>query len=279
VRALCDDLDPPERALATGDAVERDRIRALRERRRDVALAGRYRVQIAPERLVFTYDGEERRLSLSQRSWLAAASGALRLWTVADEGLPVAASAGAAKHIVGAAARGALTVVLTFDLPDDDEVSCAHPAGSRAWALGVAPFSWELRERGRALARGGEGGDRPVVGAGALPHVDVAEPIGELGGRDLRAAIAARTKDLEGCYRRALSVAPALDGSVVAELDLGGDAGVPRGVRIAIDSLQDEAMLGCVTRVLAATAFPIGRDSVAAIPIHFELDAPSAEDR
>src|SRR5919199_1372468 len=121
----------------------------------------------------------------------------------------------------------------------DGGVGCAPPAGSRAWVLGVEPFSWELRERGRTLARGGEGGDRPVVTTGALPHVDVAEPIGELGGRDLRAAIAARTKDLEGCYRRALSVVPALDGSVVAELDLGGDAGVPRGVRIAIDSLQD----------------------------------------
>jgi hypothetical protein len=279
VRALCDVLDPPERALAAGDAVEQDRMRALRERRHDAALAGRYRVQIAPERLVFSYDGEERRLRLSQRGWLVAARGALRLWTVVDEGLPVAASPGAAKHIVDAAARKTLTVVLTFDLPDDDEVSCAHPAGSRAWALGVEPFSWELRERGRTLARGGEGGDRPVVTAGALPRVDVAEPIGELGGRDLRAAVTARTKDLEGCYRRALRVAPALDGSVVAELDLGGDAGVPRGVRIAIDSLQDEAMLGCVTRVLAATAFPTGRDSVAAIPIHFELDAPAAGER
>src|SRR5919199_2230078 len=191
VRILCDVLDPPERALGAGDAVGRDRLRALRERRRDAALAGRYRVQIAPERLVFSYDGEARRLSLAQRSWLVAARGALRLWTVVDEGLPVDASAAAAKHIVDAAGRKALTVVLTFDLPDDEEVSCAHPAGSRAWVLGVEPFSWELRERGRTLARGGEGGDRPVVTAGALPHVDVAEPIGELGGRDLRAPLAA----------------------------------------------------------------------------------------
>jgi hypothetical protein len=280
VRALCDALDPAERVARGRDAVERGRAQAEHEARREAALAGIYRVRIAPERIVFaTYDPEERRLALSDRAWLTAAGGALHVWMVSDAGLPVAAEPAVAARIVEAAASRTLALTLTFELPVDDEVTCAHPAGSRAWALGVEPRGWELAEHGALLARGGEGSDRPLVTAdqGATPRVDVAEWVGDA--RGVRGAVADRAPDLERCYRRALAVDPALDGTLVAELDLGGEGGAPRSVRIAVDSVQDDVMLACVTGVLARTAFPRGADALATIPIHFELQAPDADAR
>jgi hypothetical protein len=277
VRTLCETLDPPERAPLAGDVVERSRALADREVKREGALAARYQVKIAPERLVFAeYDRDRGELSLSDRAWLTTARGALRVWMLEDRGLPVTAEPGLAERIVKAAARKALTLTLTFDLPDDDEVACAHPAGSRAWALGVEPFGWEYSADGRVLARGGEGRDRPMVSAaqGAVPRVEVSDPIGAEGAAELRGAVAARSKDLERCYARALAATPDLDGSVVAELDLGGGGGAPRAVRVAIDSVQDPGLTSCVAGVLAATAFPKGPATVAALPIHFELSAP-----
>jgi hypothetical protein len=277
VRALCDALEPPERVTRGRDAVERGRAQAEHEARREAALEGRYRVRVAPERVPFApYDVEERRLELSDRAWLSGAGGALHVWMTADAGLPVTAGPAAAERIVSAAARRALVLTLTFQLPDDDEVMCAHAAGSHAWTLGVEPQAWELAEGGEVLARGGEGSDRPsvTVAHGALPRVEVSEPVGDAAGRELKGAVAGRAGELERCYRRALAADPALDGTLVAELDLSAGAGAPRAVRIAVDSIQDDAMLACVTGVLAATPFPRGAGAVATIPIHFELQAP-----
>jgi hypothetical protein len=277
VRTLCDTLDPPERAAARApDAVQRSRILADREAKRAAALDVRYRVRTAPDRRAFAYDADARELSLSEHAWLWTAGGVLRVWPTEDAALPVPAEAAVAERIVKAAGQGKLTMTLTFGLPDDDEAACAHPAGARRWSLGVEPWSWEYAVDGEVLARGGEGRDRPLVtmAKGALPHVEVAEPVGAGASDDLRSAIAARTRDLERCYRRALAAVPDLDGSVVAEVDLGDGGGAPRAVRVAIDSVQDDGMTACVQGVLAATTFPRGAAALAMVPIHFDLLAP-----
>jgi hypothetical protein len=274
VRALCDALMPSERLLTRGDVVERARAEAAHDARRETALGARYRVRIAADRLRFEeYDPEERQLVLSERAFLAAASGSIQVWPVEDVGLPVTVDEAVARRITQAAARKRLALVLTFALPDDDDVTCGHANGSGRYSLGVEPYRWEYLAGSQVLARGGEGADRPIVtvAEGARPRVSVSDPVG--GGRELRSAVEAREKDLQGCYQRALQQNPGLDGSVVAEVELA--SGAVRSVRLAADSLHDEAMAGCVTGIISQVSFPQGADVRADIPIHFELEAPA----
>jgi hypothetical protein len=277
VRALCDVLVPPERVRARGDAVQRALAVDEHERRRAVALGRRYQIGVAGDRLRFAaYDAEERRLALSERSFLAGAGGALLVWPVdEDRDLAVTVDGVGAQRVMQAAARRQLALVLTFNLPeDDDEVACAHRAGAASWSLGVEPVAWAYVEDGAVLARGGEGSDRPLVTAaqGARARVEVAEPVGE-GGPAVRSALTARVGDLLACYGVALRGRPGLDGSVVVDAELSG--GAARAVRLAVDSLQDEGIAGCVKHVVTTTRFPAVEGRVA-IPIHFRLDAPGA---
>ena len=277
VHALCEALNPSERMIRKGDVVARARAEAEHDARRDVALSGRYRVRISADLLRFAdYDPGEEQLALSKRAVLAAAGGTLRIWPVEDRGLPVTADVAAAQRIMEARARRALALTITFTLPDDDdEVACVHPNGSDRYALGIEPVGWEYVDGEQVLARGGEGSDRPLITAaqGARPRIRVSDPLGG-GGRELRSAVEAREKDLEGCYQRALEQNPGLDGSLVAEVDLGGGAS---SVRIAADSVQDEAMTACVTGVISRVEFPRGQEVRADLPIHFVLEPPPAE--
>lgn len=275
VRALCEALAPSERLLPRGDVVERARAEAAHDARREAALEARYRVEISADRLRFgEYDPDEQQLVLSDRAFLSAAGGSVQVWPVEDAGLPVAVDGAAARRIVQAAAQGRLRLALTFTLPDDADVTCGHANGSSRYSLGVEPFRWEYLDRGQVLARGGEGADRPAVTAaeGARPRVRVSDPLGG-GGRELRSAVQAREKDLEGCYQQALRQNPGLDGSLVAEVELA--RGAARSVRMAADSVQDEAMAGCVTGIISRVAFPEGAEVRADIPIHFELEPPA----
>ncbi len=277
VRALCEALNPSERLIRKGDVVAQARAEAEHDARRDVALSGRYRVGISADRLRFAdYDPGEEQLALSKRAVLAAAGGTLRIWPVEDGGLPVTVDVAAAQRIMEAAARKTLALTIAFTLPDDDdEVACVHPNGSRRYALGIEPVGWEYVDGEQVLARGGEGADRPIVTAaeGARPRIRVSDPLGG-GGRELRSAVEAREKDLEGCYQRALQQNPGLDGSLVAEVEFGRGAS---RVRIAADSVQDEAMTACVTGVISRVEFPRGQEVRADLPIHFILEPPPAE--
>lgn len=280
VRALCEALTPPERApTADRDPVAQGRAAADRTLRRAAALRRRYRVTIPGERLRFApYDPAEGELALSQRSALTGAGGALRLWSTSSDGLPVAVDAAGAGRIAEVASRRELALELTFVLPDDDEdaVACTHPNGSSRYGLGVEPFSWQYVQSGQVLARGGAGAERPLVTAaqGALPRVEIAAPVGA-DGEALQRALQGRAPDLERCYRSALQRDPALDGMLVADLDLAG-AGAPRSVRMGLDSVQDEGLSSCVRNVVAATRFPGAGGGRAQVPIEFSLQAPTA---
>jgi hypothetical protein len=275
VRALCEALVPSERVLTRGDVVQRASAVAAHDSHREAALESRYRVQIAADRLRFgEYDPDEQQLVLSDRAFLSTAGGSLQVWPVEDVGLAVTVDAAAARRIMQAEAAKRLTLALTFALPDDPDITCGHANGSNQYSLAVEPFRWEYLDRGQVLARGGEGSDRPTVtvAEGARPRVRVGDPIGA-GGGALRSAVEARAKDLEGCYQRALQQNPGLDGSLVAEVDLA--SGAARSVRMAADSVQDEAMAGCVNGIISRVAFPEGADVRADIPIHFELEPPA----
>jgi hypothetical protein len=275
VRALCDLLTPAERLRVKGDAVQRARAEADQDARRSDALGSRYRAVVPGDRLRFAvYDADERRLTLSERTFLTAARGALQVWTVEEPGLPVTVERAAAERIMAAAAGKTLALAITFNLPeDDDEATCAHRPGSNQWALGIEPVAWEYLDGKEVLARGGEGGDKPMVSAaqGARPRVEVAEPVGA--GREVRAAVQARAGELEACYAQALRANPSLDGSLVADVDLG-PGGAPTAVRLAVDSVQDDAMGACVKGVVSRVRFPA--EGRTAIPIHFTLESPVA---
>lgn len=273
-RALCEALVPVERLSGSGGVVRQARAKAEHEARREAAVDGRYRVVIAADRLKFAdYDPDDQVLTLSDRALLVAAGGSLRVFSADEPGLPVTADPAAAERIVQAAARKALSLAITFTLPDDD-ATCAHANGTARYALGVEPISWEYVTGGEVLARGSEDGDRPTVSAeqGARPRVEVADPL-EGGGRGVRTAIEARSSELESCYRRALQRQPALDGSLVAEFQVldGGDP----TIRMAADSVLDDDMTSCVRGVLSKVTLPPGEDVRAAIPIHFVLEQPA----
>lgn len=270
-RALCEALTPGDRLAGGADVVAQARAEAQQDLRRQAALAGRYRVLVPGSALKFApYDPEERVLALSDRTFLSGAGGRLHLWAVSRAGLPVTADEPAAERIVKAAAAKKLALALTFTLPDDeDEAVCAHVAGSEHYALGVEPFAWQYVADGQVLARGGEGGDRPLVTAaeGARPRVEVSDPYGA-GGREARQALEARAKDLQGCYERALQQNPGLDGTLVAEVEPGARP------RLAADSVQDAGLSACVQDVVSRVRFPGG--GRIDVPIHFLLEPPTA---
>ena len=270
-RALCEALTPGERLRGGSDVVAQAQAEARQDAQREIALAGRYRVTVPGHTIRFApYDRDEQVLSVSDRTFLSGAGGTLHLWAVSRAELPVTADEATASRIVEAARQRRLALVLTFTLPDDeDEALCAHVAGSRHYALGVEPFAWEYVADEQVLARGGEGGDRPLVTAaqGARPRVEVSDPYGARG-REARQALEASVKQLQGCYEQALRQNPGLDGTLVAEVEPGQRA------RLAGDSVQDEGLGACVLGVVSRVRFPGGERLD--IPIHFLLEPPTA---
>jgi hypothetical protein len=280
-RSLCDALTPMSRLVVEGTAVERARAEAEHDALREEALRGTYRVAIPARRLIFApYDPGEGTLALSARAYLTAAGDVLHVWPVDDPTLPVAVGASDADRILAAASQGTLVLTIAFTVPGDaEEVACVHPNGAKVHGLGIAPFAWEYADGDRVLARGGEGADRPVVSAaeGARPIVEIAAASG-VGGEGLRDSVAAHDRDLEACYQRALQRDPTLDGTVVADFDLGA-AGAPRAVRMAVDSVQDDGLVTCVRDVLARVKLPAGHRDRVLLPIRFVLERPTADAR
>jgi hypothetical protein len=277
VRVLCDALTPEERFAPKGDAVARARASREHAAGREAALDGRYDVTLAGDGLRFaTYEPEEGRLALSDRSLLTAAGGSLRLWTTEDAGLPVTADEAAARRILEAQRRRTLSLSLVFVLPEDgEEAVCSHAEGALSYTLGVEPVSWRYLDAGAVLARGGEGSDRPpwTVADGARPRVEIAEPL-EGGDPSVQAAVRAHAGGLERCYEGALKSDPGLDGALVADLDFTS-GGVARAVHIALDSVQHEGLVTCVRDVLTRVALAGSQGQRAAIPIHFALEPPA----
>ncbi len=279
VEALCASLTPAERVRFRGDALERGKAEAAHQAGRSAIFGRRYQVEIPGNRIAFEpYDEGEGELAVSPRAVLTGARGSLRVWASEDAQLAVKASRAEARRVLDAQQAGALTLLLTFDLPDEDEAGspCAHAAGSRLYTLAVEPVSWQYASRGEVLARGGEGADRPQATAaqGGRPTVEVGESMG--GNAELRQAIVARTKELAACYHDALRRDPALDGTLVVEVGLRQDSAP--SVRVAADSLQDGPLAACARGAVAKAAFPKGA-AKATVPIRFTLQAPPATAR
>ncbi len=284
VAALCAALVPSERARFRGDAVARGDAEAAHDRARSAALARRYRVTVPGQALAFApYDPDEEALALSPRAVLTGAGGAVRIWA-ADDDLSVAVPADRARRIVDAQRERRLALSIVFDLPGDDGGSpCAHAAGARQYVLAIDPVSWQYRAAGVVLARGGEGADRPLVSAaeGARPRVEVGVPVGEAAAPAVREAVTARGSAMAACYATALKRDPAIDGTLVIEVQLDAQGGKATSSRVAADSVQDEglALAGCVRDAVAGAPFPRGRGGRVSIPIQFTLEPPRSAAR
>jgi hypothetical protein len=266
LRRLCRALEPPERLRPRGDAVDRGEAEAAHGTERSSALKERYLATLPASKLAFApYDGHERRLALQEPVQLPVAQGVARLWPVAARSLAVETEASAARRVLDAQRRGALTLSIVFDLPED--ATCGSGPRGKTFTLPIDPVAWRWLEGGDVLAHGGAAAERPLVSAaqGARPKVDVGEPLA--GPPELKKAVLARSRDLEACYASALKKDPGIDGVLVA--DLGG----PRAA-IAADSVGDADFAACVREALASLA-PV-QGGKAAVPIRFEL-APPAE--
>jgi hypothetical protein len=264
VASLCRALVPAERLRSAGDAVQRGEAEDRHDADRDRAIERRYQVLIPAARIAFApYDPGTHRLGLSYRSELRAADGALRVWAVAERGLPVEVSGEGARRIVAARTAGRLVLDVVFDLPDD--ATCGGVPRTRRWALPMDPVSWAYRDGEVILARGGAGDDRPLLTArdGARPRIDVGEPIS--GALAAREAVAAHRAALEACYAAALRRDPGLDGVIVLDLSPGKADPVA-------DSVGDPGLAGCVREALAGAGV-----ERAAVPVRFTLEPPGAE--
>lgn len=256
VARLCAALVPAERLRAEGDAIARGALEARHEAVRDDALSGRYRATVPGSALRFEgYDPGGGELALDDRAPLPAADGAARIWLAEAPGLPVEVAPDAAKRILDAQGRGTLALALVFDLPE--EAACGGAAGARTFTFAAEPVAWRYLDGDAPLAGGGEDAGRGLGLTDARPKVEIGAPL--QGAPDARAAVAARSADLERCYADALARRPGLDGVLVARV--GGEGG------IAADSVGDAGLADCVRRALGQ----VGGDG--AVPIRFELVA------
>jgi hypothetical protein len=154
---LCAVLTPVERMRYWGDAIERGQAEMEYRAMREKALLARYRVTIPGERLVFQayVPGDDEYLTLSMRTAFAAVGGRLQLWP--GRTLPVEVNTATAKRILEAQNRGELSLVLTFEVSqDDDQAQCMSLASPATYTLHIEPVAWEYVSGGTVLARGGE---------------------------------------------------------------------------------------------------------------------------
>lgn len=276
LQALCAAFLPQGRLPTRGDVVGRAEAAAGRRREREAAMTRRYRVRIDAKRAAFApYDEGEERLELAPRLVLIGLGGALRLWATEDVQLPVRAAPAAARRVLEALTEGTLALFVTFDLAErENEPPCVHVPGSRQYTLAAEPIAWEWTSRGKVLARGGEGSDRPLtsVAEGAKPRVEVGSPICEGDGGAVKDLFAGWSADLLRCYDGALARNPRLDGTLVVELRLDRE-GVARDVRISADSMQDGAVAACVREVAARPGYPRQPRGHCSVPLTFALEA------
>ncbi len=273
---LCGPFTPQGRLPTRGDVVRRAEAAAERRREREAAMARRYRVGIETKRMAFApYDEGEQRLQLAPRLVLIGLGGARRLWATEDAQLPVEAPPPVARRVLEALSDGTLALSVTFDLAErDNEPACVHVPGSRQYTLAAEPIAWEWSSRGKVLARGGEGADRPLssVAEGAKPRIDVGSPICDGDGGPVKELLAGRSGDLLRCYDGALARNPRLDGTLVIELRLDRE-GAARDVRISADSMQDDSMAACVREVAARPGYPREPRGRCSVPVTFALES------
>ncbi|ABS25548.1 conserved hypothetical protein [Anaeromyxobacter sp. Fw109-5] len=261
VKRLCDALAPVERLRTKGDAVARGEAERAHERARRRALAARYAATVPAAGLALAFDPAEGTLALSEPAQLPVAHGTARLWPALDGGLPVEASADAARRIVEAQRAGHLALALEFALPD--EATCGTGARGTRFVLPVEPVAWRWTNDTKVVAAGGAAAERPLATAaqGAAPRITVGAPIA--GNAGARRGVADRSGELEACYAEALRRAPGLDGVLVAQV--GGGR-----THIAADSVGDAELAACVVRALGSLG-----SGAAAVPIRFDLVATS----
>jgi hypothetical protein len=274
-QSLCRAVTPTDRLAFEGTSVERAEAERVHADSREAALQGRYRVTVPARQLAFApYDLEGHTLALWNHAVPAGADGSARLALVEDEGLPVRANPDAARRIGAAQRDGTLALRVTFVLAED-EAPCFGLAGAPASTFAAEPVAWEYVAGEEVLARGGQGADRPLrsVTQGARPRVELGKAVSEAAG-EVSTTAPDHVRDLEGCYSAALKRDPYLDGAIVAALQAdGGDR-----VKVAADTIQDEAFAGCVLGVLARVDVR-GAGGRTWLPIHFVLEGPGATEQ
>jgi len=278
-RRLCAALQLPERVGSTEDPDARERIEGRQERRRQAARERQYLAEVEGRGLQLAWDGEARRLAVTERAALVAAGGALRLWLVDEARLPVEAGEALARRIHDAQRDGELRVRLAFGISADDELSfCSRPTGAGQRTLGVVPVAWWYLAGDVELARGGDPASlrppaRAAKGKGTPPaaeaRVALGDPVGAADGAAVKRALQASLPALRACYRKARAARRDLEGTLAIEVELDAAGGPPRAARASLDAVMDEGLKRCALQAVSAARFPAGPASRVQVPLRF----------
>jgi hypothetical protein len=281
LKRLCEMVRPDSQVQFAGDEVQRGKAREEYRTRRAAALQRFYRVVVPSAGFGFReYEPAEQRLPVEARRPLVVGEGAEVLIPPGEEEPPeldATLPAPAAEQVVRLRAKGKLGLRLTFRLdPGQSGDPCTRGAGHRTRAS-IDPLAFELVEANQGvLYRAELPGYQEAVYAtvpvkGPKVRVARASITGTISLPEVNAAVRALEPGLLACYRRGLENNARLRGALVVGFAVqGGRVG---GAHAEINSLGDDATVGCVLDRITAQRFPNPRrGGRVSLPVHFSSE-------
>jgi hypothetical protein len=270
---LCGSLRDEPTADFAGNAVEQARASAAHADRRQAALAGSYVAVVPAGGFSFrNYQIGERRLVLDTDRTFVLGEGAELFASSRDTPPGFSLEPDLAERLLAERSTGQLSLRLVFR-PAHSELrkdGCMWLSGGNVVKMEIDIVAAALLgSDGAIVARGdtGEYGD-PTAGLPVRsPKVTVKKTRDHLG-KDVPDGVAGAFTPLSTavlpCYQRVLIVRPALRGTLVLAIRVGG-AGKLDDARVEISSLGDDAVSACVITAANKTSLPglpAGRFSV-----------------
>jgi hypothetical protein len=280
---LCSSLRDEPAGDAAGNPIEQAKASAAHADRRQTALNGSYVAVVPASGFSFRgYQMGERRLVLDTNRTFVLGEGA-ELFASSRETPPgFSLEPDLAERLLAERSSGRLTLRLAFR-PAHSEMrkdGCMWLSGGNVVKMEIDIVAAALLgPEGNILARGdtGEYGD-PTAGLPVRsPRVTVKRTRDHLG-KDVSDAMAGAFAPLSAamqpCYQRVLIVRPALRGTLVLAIRVGG-AGTLDEARVEMSSLGDDAVSACVISAATKTSLPAAPAGRFSVPLMFS----SADER
>jgi hypothetical protein len=248
VTRLCRALSERPGGVPSANPVQRAASAAAASRLRERAVQGIYRVTMNVAAFRFRrYEPEAERLVIDTRWPLRAAGG----WLALDLGrqeIALTASPELAEKAYQAWRDGQVRLVMAFELEDEAqcggmELIAPRPLSGNAVDLSLEDLGGNTLLRGADELSAPEGSAE--LGGAAAVHVAT---VVVLSGRADAAKLTAGLRghdELKQCYTQALAEQPLLRGTVVFQADIGR-GGRPGQLRVALDDLDDPAVVTCL---------------------------------
>ena len=262
--ALCESLRDENPTGFPGNAVEQARAIETHAQRRQVAFAGRYVAVVPAAGFVFrSYELGERRLMLDTDRGLVLGDGAELFVPSKDPSPGFVLAPDLAERLLTQRTEGKLSLRLIF-----------RPAGSQLrkdacmWLGGGRVVKMEIELLGAALlapdgtvlSRGdtGEYADTSPTAPVRSPKVTVRKARGADGKEiesSMTGALVAIAERARPCYERVLIPRPALRGTLVLGIRMGGGGRV-ESAHVEMSSLGDDTLVSCVATAATNVTIP-----------------------